>query len=162
MAPTHLVTILTPILNATCAIQQTSSFTFLSPTNLSSCYLAPLQTTSTHSPLSLLWILLIVFGAFGLISLLIFLIGCLMHYPRYRLITELRHTPSYELHEKAERLYVHYNDLEDDPRFMEGPGGRIRDVHTRVDEEERRRIITITDLTREPGAGRERETVLSI
>ncbi|KAH6717669.1 hypothetical protein BKA61DRAFT_716022, partial [Leptodontidium sp. MPI-SDFR-AT-0119] len=158
MAPTPPVVVSTPILNSTCAIEQTSNFT-LPPTNITNCYLAPLQPPETLSALSLLGILLIVLGIAGLIALFSLLTSFLLHYPRYKLVTELRNTPSYELHEKVERLYAHYHDLEDDPRFMKGPGGRIRDVHTHVDEGERRRTITITeDLTKEPGAKRVRES----
>ncbi|KAK0122405.1 hypothetical protein ONS95_010644 [Cadophora gregata] len=54
---------------------------------------------------------------------------------------------------KVERLFAYYHDLEHDERFNKGPGGRIQDVKTEVnDEEMTRTIIATEDLTKEPGA----------
>ncbi|PVH83021.1 hypothetical protein DL98DRAFT_570220 [Cadophora sp. DSE1049] len=145
MAPTPPITTITPILNTTCAALHTSNFKVPVPptTNLTAtCSLPPLHPPKDTS-FSSLWIFPIFLGIITLGILIYLLICFLFRYPRYKLITDLRNTPSYQLHEKVERLYAYYHDLENDERFKKGQGGRIQDVRTEVNREEMTRMVIV-------------------
>ena len=134
--------------NKSTAIQNGTHTTNLTDT----CSLPPLQPPKDTSLSPLLYVP--IFLGIAALGTFIYLIICfLFRYPRYKLVTDLRNTPSYQLHEKVERLYAYYHDLENDECFQTGPGGRIQSVRTDVDRDEMIRIVTVTeDLTREPGA----------
>lgn len=148
MAPAPPPPSSTPILNATCAILATANFTLPSTDTISSCYLAPLKPSEDFNAR---WSILIVFGFIIGILLFFLLSRWLLRRTRRKLITELRNTPSYDLHEVVERMYAYSHNLEDDQEFKTGPGGRIQKVTSKV-EEGKRTVVIVEDLTRQPTA----------
>ncbi len=137
-----------PILNATCAILATTNFTLPSTSNLSACYLTPTKASENFNPS---WSILIGFGFIIGILFLYLLSRWLVRRTRRELITELRNTPSYDLHETVERMYAYYYDCEDDHEFKIGLGGRIQKVTSKV-EAGKRTVVIIEDLKRQPTA----------